>query len=92
MRLDVFLRSSRLIPRRAVARQAIDDGRVFLNGVTGKAGKTVSAGDEIEIRKYGSIISVEVLEVPKKKQFSKAQAAELYRIVSEEKIEDDLFG
>ena len=49
MRLDKYLKVSRLIKRRTVANEACDAGRVMINGKTAKAGAEVKAGDVIEI-------------------------------------------
>ena len=85
----MFLKSSRLVPRRSVAQEFIKAGRVFVNGVEGKAGREVKEGDEIEIRKYSSTTVVRVRVVPDRKQFSKKEAPELYETVSETVIEPD---
>ena len=50
MRLDKFLKVSRLIKRRTVANEACDAGRVLVNGATAKASTKVKAGDVIEIQ------------------------------------------
>lgn len=49
MRIDKFLKNSRVIKRRTVAKEACDQGRVFINGKEAKAGNEVEVGDEIEI-------------------------------------------
>ena len=50
MRLDKFLKVSRLIKRRTVANEACDAGRVFVNGLVAKASQKVKVGDVIEIQ------------------------------------------
>ncbi len=92
MRLDLFLKSSRLIPRRSQAQEFIKAGRVIVNGVQGKSGRDVTEGDEVEIRRYSSTTLVRVRALPEKKQFSKKEAPELYELISETVIEDDLFA
>ena len=57
MRLDKYLKVSRLIKRRTVAKEACDGGRVSLNGRQAKAGSEVKAGDMMEIR-FGSRVDV----------------------------------
>jgi ribosome-associated heat shock protein Hsp15 len=74
MRLDMFLKISRLVSRRAAAQELCDAGLVFLNGNGAKSSKEVKAGDEIEIRRRNRITSVKVREVPHTKQVSKSQA------------------
>lgn len=63
MRLDKYLKVSRLIKRRTVANDACDAGRVSVNGKPAKPGVEVSVGDIIEIRFGASLTKVEVLAV-----------------------------
>ena len=77
MRLDKFLKVSRLIKRRTVANEACDAGRVLINGRTAKASAAVKAGDVIEIQFGPEAVKVEVLDV--QETFKKDNAAELYK-------------
>ncbi len=63
MRLDKFLKVSRLIKRRTVANEACDNGRICVNGRTAKAGYDVKVGDRIEISMGTRTVTVEVLRV-----------------------------
>lgn len=63
MRLDKYLKVSRLIKRRTVANEACDAGRVLINGKVAKASTNVSAGDVIEIGFGTKSVKVEVLDV-----------------------------
>lgn len=63
MRLDKFLKVSRLIKRRTVANEACDAGRVLLNGKVAKASSEVSKGDVIEISFGTREVRAEVLDV-----------------------------
>ena len=63
MRLDKFLKVSRLIKRRTVANEACDNGRVSVNGRVVKASYDVKVGDRIEISMGARTVAVEVLEV-----------------------------
>lgn len=63
MRLDVFLKQSRLIKRRTIAKAMCDEGRVTVNGRMAKAGDTVQVGDTIGIRFGDRTITVRVLKV-----------------------------
>ncbi len=63
MRLDKFLKVSRLIKRRTVANEACDAGRVQLNGKTAKASSEVSVGDVIQISFGTREVRAEVLDV-----------------------------
>lgn len=89
MRLDLFLKTSRLIARRTLAQQFCDAGLIKINNLTAKPAREVKAGDEIEIKKSSRLVKIKVLEVPDKKQVSKTDAANLYEIVSEERAESD---
>ena len=79
MRLDKFLKVSRLIKRRTVANEACDAGRVLVNGRPAKASLNVKAGDVIEIQFGAKAAKVEVLSV--QEAVKKDDAAELYRYV-----------
>ena len=63
MRLDKYLKISRLIKRRTVANEACDAGRVLVNGKTAKASVNVKVGDVIEIQFGTKSVKVEVLDV-----------------------------
>lgn len=79
MRLDKFLKVSRLIKRRTVANEACDSGRVFINGKVAKASASVKNGDEIEINFGNKNVKVEVLDV--QETVRKDDAKELYRFI-----------
>lgn len=63
MRLDKYLKVSRIIKRRTVANEACDAGRVTLNGKVARASAEVKAGDIIEIQFGSNVTKVEVLSV-----------------------------
>lgn len=77
MRLDKFLKVSRLIKRRTVANEACDAGRVLVNGKTAKASLNVKEGDVIEIQFGTRAVKAEVLDV--QETVKKDEAKELYR-------------
>lgn len=77
MRLDKFLKVSRLIKRRTVANEACDAGRVLVNNKTAKASLNVKEGDVIEIQFGTRVVKVEVLDV--QETVKKDEAKELYR-------------
>ena len=77
MRLDKFLKVSRLIKRRTVANEACDAGRVSVNGKVAKASQTVKAGDVIEIAFGTRNVKAEVLDVQDTAR--KDEAKELFR-------------
>jgi ribosomal 50S subunit-recycling heat shock protein len=82
MRLDKYLKVSRLIKRRTVANEACDAGRIMINGKPAKAGTQVKPGDTITINFGTKDVSVEVLSVAD--TVKKEEAKELFRYISEE--------
>lgn len=92
MRLDLFLKVSRLILRRSLAQEFCDAGLVKVNNVPAKSSKEIKSGDQIEIKRPNQLLKIKVLEVPAKKQVSKQDAGNLYEIMSEEKLEDNLLS
>lgn len=79
MRLDKYLKVSRIIKRRTVANAACDAGRVFINGKVARASAAVKAGDIIEVEFGSRNVKVEVLSVVE--TVKKDDAAMLYKIV-----------
>ncbi|WP_352399701.1 RNA-binding S4 domain-containing protein [Anaerotignum sp.] len=79
MRIDKFLKVSRVIKRRTIANEACDAGRVMLNGKVVKAGAEVKIGDIIEIQFGSNTTKVEVLSL--KESPRKEDAASMYRSV-----------
>lgn len=91
MRLDLFLKASRLIPRRSLAQKFCDANLVKINDAAAKSSREVKSGDEIEIQRHNRLTKVRVLQVPDRKQVAKSDASNLYEIVLDETIEDNLF-
>ena len=81
MRLDKYLKVSRLIKRRTVANEACDNERVTVNGRVARASYDVKVGDVITIRFGQKALTVEVLDV--KETVGKDDAAAMYRQVQE---------
>ena len=79
MRLDKYLKVSRIIKRRTVANEACDKGRIHVNGKPAKASYDVKAGDIIELHFGEKITKAEVLSVAE--HVKKEGAAELYKII-----------
>ena len=82
MRLDKFLKVSRLIKRRTVANEVSDKGRVYVNGNPAKPAKQVSEGDEIKIVYANKTVCVKVLKVPQN-NVSVQEAGNLYEILND---------
>jgi ribosomal 50S subunit-recycling heat shock protein len=87
MRLDKFLKVSRLIKRRTLAKEVCDQGRISINGQRAKAGSNVKAGDELLVRFGQKLVTVTINEV--KEMSRKEEAAMMYTIVKEERINQD---
>ena len=79
MRIDKFLKNSRLIKRRTVAKEACENGRVFINGKAVKPGAEVEAGDIIHIEFGNSSVDAEVLELIE--SCKKEDVMNMYRII-----------
>ena len=81
MRLDKYLKVSRIIKRRTVANDACDTEHVNVNGRRAKASYDVKVGDVLEITFGQRTLKIRVLEV--KETVSKAQAGEMYEVIDE---------
>lgn len=79
MRLDKYLKVSRLIKRRPVANEACDAGRISVNGKKAKASLNVKVGDIIEIGFGDKQVKVEVLSL--EETYKKDEARELYKLL-----------
>jgi ribosomal 50S subunit-recycling heat shock protein len=87
MRLDLFLKASRLCLRRTIAQTICEAGRVSVNGNTAKSSHAVKAGDEITLSGRDKIIRVRVLAIPNTRQISRKDATTLYELLSEESVD-----
>ena len=79
MRLDKFLKVSRIIKRRTVANEACDQGRVSVNGKVAKASLDVKVGDVIEIKFGEKLFKAQILNVAE--HVLKNDASELYKVI-----------
>lgn len=91
MRLDQFLKVSRLVPRRSLAQEFCDAGLIAVNDATAKSSKEIKEGDRIKITRRDRVTDVVVRSVPASKQVSKASAGELYEVLEERQLDDELF-
>lgn len=87
MRLDKFLKVSRLIKRRTLAKEIADQGRISINGIAGKASSNVKIGDELLVKFGQKLVTVEILDL--KETTRKDDAADLYKIVKEERVNQE---
>ena len=79
MRIDKFLKNSRLIKRRTVAKDDCDQGRVFINDKVAKAGSEVNVGDTIHIEFGNSSVTVRVMDIIESAR--KETAPQMYEII-----------
>ena len=89
MRLDQFLRASRLVLRRTVAQELCEAGAVAMNGVPARSSHAVRVGDEITLARRASRLTVRVLAVPTARQTSKHEAATLYEVIRDERCAEE---
>lgn len=87
MRLDKYLKVSRIIKRRLVAKEVADKGRVKVNGVLAKSSTDLKLNDQVEIRFGNKLLTVKVLEM--KDSTKKEDAIKMYEIINETRIETD---
>ncbi|HEN0181236.1 TPA: RNA-binding S4 domain-containing protein [Streptococcus agalactiae] len=87
MRLDKYLKVSRIIKRRPVAKEVADKGRVKVNGVLAKLSTDLKLNDQVEIRFGNKLLTVKVLEM--KDSTKKEDAIKMYEIINETRIETD---
>lgn len=88
MRLDKFLKISRLIKRRTVAKEVSDQGRVEINQHQAKSSSQVSIGDTITIHYGNRIVTVKVLALLESTK--KEDANKMYEMIKEERISNEI--
>ena len=84
MRIDKFLKVSRLIKRRSVAKEVADKGRIQLNGKIAKSGTTVKVGDELQIQFGNRTVNVRVENL--QESTKKEDASSMYTLLSDERV------
>ncbi|MGE7667517.1 RNA-binding S4 domain-containing protein [Ureibacillus composti] len=85
MRLDKFLKVSRLIKRRTLAKEVAVQGRININGKVAKASSTVKVGDELSIRFGQKIVTARVEDL--RENVRKEEASKMFTIIKEEKLD-----
>jgi ribosomal 50S subunit-recycling heat shock protein len=93
VRIDLFLKSARLIKRRTIIRELCDQGRVLVNGREAKPAKEVRPGDRIALKYSSRVVELEVLGMPGPAP-KKTPPEELYRVTAETQLpkEKDLWN
>jgi ribosomal 50S subunit-recycling heat shock protein len=82
LRLDLFLKASRLVIRRTQAQALCDAGAVMVNGAPAKSSRAVKLGDEIGLTRGERTMVVRVVDLPDTRQTSRTAATGLYELVS----------
>jgi ribosomal 50S subunit-recycling heat shock protein len=90
MRLDLFLKLSRLCPRRTVAQKLCDAGFVFINERPAKSGHAVKAGDKITIRSRSAETVARVLNIPVARSVSRHDAGFLIELLSKTELNSEI--
>lgn len=84
MRLDKFLKVSRLIKRRTLAKEVADQGRITINDTVAKASTVVSPGDTMSIKFGQKLVTIKVKDT--REVVRKGEAETLYTVLKEERI------
>lgn len=87
MRLDKFLKVSRLIKRRTLAKEVADQGRILINGKSAKASSEVNVGDELEIRFGQRLMTVKIEKLQETTR--KEDADSMYTVIKDERINQE---
>ncbi|MBE9389625.1 RNA-binding S4 domain-containing protein [Vagococcus salmoninarum] len=85
MRLDKFLKVSRIIKRRPVAKEVADKGRIQVNGQVAKSSTSLKVNDTVTIKFGNKILEIKILEL--KDSTRKEDATKMYEIISETRVE-----
>lgn len=89
MRLDLFLKTSRLCLRRTLAQRLCELSLVSVNGSPAKSAHSVKPGDEIAVRRRDKVTKIRVVSVRTSRQASRQEASTLYELLSEESLDTD---
>lgn len=86
MRLDQFLKACRLVLRRTVAQELCEAGAVLVNSTPARSARAIRVGDEIQLRRGQRLLTVRVVAVPATRQTSRADAPDLYEVLSDKAL------
>ena len=90
MRVDLFLKASRLVKRRTIAQELCDAGRVLVNGQPAKPAKEVRPGDRLTLASRTRTLEIEVLSVPLSAKNVRAAPEDLYRVTADRRNEQGI--
>jgi ribosomal 50S subunit-recycling heat shock protein len=88
MRLDLFLKATRLCLKRTVAQQLCDAGLVSVNGRAAKSAHAVKVDDGIVLRTRNKRLTIRVTKIPTTRSVAKSEATNLYELIGEEVLEN----
>jgi ribosomal 50S subunit-recycling heat shock protein len=86
MRLDKFLKVSRIIKRRTVAKEVADKGRIQINGLLAKSSSNVKIGDQVKIQFGNKLLEIKVMELHDSTK--KEDAEKMYQVISETRVDN----
>ena len=84
MRLDKYLKVSRIIKRRTIAKEVADNGRIFVNERVAKSSTKLEVGDKVSIHFGNKIVTIEVLEL--QLSTKKEDSKNMFEIIDEKKL------
>jgi ribosomal 50S subunit-recycling heat shock protein len=79
------LKTSRLVKRRALAKELCDEGAVLVNGRPSRAGRELAPGDEVTLNLRNRQLSVAVGELPTERKVGVSEATDLYKVIRDER-------
>ena len=86
MRLDLFLKVSRLCSRRPLAQKLCDAGLVSINAKPAKSAHSIKPDDELTMRIRNRLLTVRIIELPMSRSVSKTDASKLYQVIKDEDL------
>lgn len=79
------MKTSRLVKRRALAKELCDEGAVLVNGRPSRAGRELAPGDEVTLNLRNRLLSVAVAELPEEQTLGVSGAKDLYKVIRDER-------
>ena len=86
------MKTSRLVKRRALAKELCDEGAVLVNGRPSRAGRELAPGDEVTLSLRNRLLSVAVADLPSEKRVGVSGAQDLYKVIRDERRGGDEYG
>jgi ribosomal 50S subunit-recycling heat shock protein len=86
------LKTSRLVKRRALAKELCDEGAVLVNGRPSRAGRELAPGDEVTLNLRNRLLSIAVADLPSEKRVGVSGAQDLYKVIRDERRGGDGYG